>query len=220
MRAMESHAHVPKMGKTLGHWLLEGLFIVISVALGFVVTQVREERQNHALATRVLNAIEAEVRYNLAALEPFIDIQGKWIDAMQKLGSTADRQTGFPVCPTSSTACGVFFATRPALGDVKTSFPIFRRAAWDTALSTGALRLVPYDLAAALAEIYQTQDLFKSNLDKIGVGSTDWFDAAAREPAVRKLYMAMIEVQYDERQLLLPLYRGYLRRVTATNDRD
>ena len=220
MRAMESHAHVPKMGKTLGHWLLEGLFIVISVALGFVVTQVREERQNHELATRVLKAIEAEVRYNLAALEPFIDIQGKWIEAMQQLGSTTDRQTGFPVCPTSSTACGVFFATRPDLGVLKTSFPIFRRAAWDTALSTGALRLVPYDLAAGLSEIYQTQDLFKTNLDKIGVGSTDWYEAAAREPAVRKLYMAMVEVQYDERQLLLPLYRDYLRRVTATNDRD
>jgi hypothetical protein len=27
---MEMHAHVPKMGRTLGHWLLEGFFIVIS----------------------------------------------------------------------------------------------------------------------------------------------------------------------------------------------
>jgi hypothetical protein len=37
-------------------------------------TQLREERQNHQLATRVLKGLEAEVRYNLAALEPFIDI--------------------------------------------------------------------------------------------------------------------------------------------------
>jgi hypothetical protein len=42
---MELHAHVPKIGKTSGHWLLEGVFIVISVALGFWVAQVREERQ-------------------------------------------------------------------------------------------------------------------------------------------------------------------------------
>src|SRR2546430_12043708 len=34
MRGMEMHAHVPQMGKTLGHWLLEGVFIVISIALG------------------------------------------------------------------------------------------------------------------------------------------------------------------------------------------
>ena len=45
---MEMHAHVPKIGKTIGHWLLEGLFIVMSVALGFWVTQVREERQRTA----------------------------------------------------------------------------------------------------------------------------------------------------------------------------
>jgi hypothetical protein len=207
---MEMHAHVPTIGKTVSHWLLEGLFIVISVALGFWVTQIREERQSHELAARVLKGLDAEVQYNLVTLEPFIDIQKKWIDAMGKLGSATDRQTGFPVCPTSSTACGVFFATRPDLGDIKTSFPIFRRAAWDTALSTGALRLVDYDLAAGLSEIYQMQELFRGNLDKVGLSSTDWFDPASREAAVRKLYMAMVEVQYDERQLLLPLYRKYL----------
>jgi hypothetical protein len=212
---MEMHAHVPKIGKTLGHWLLEGLFIVISVALGFWVTQVREERQSRELAARVLKGLEAEVQHNLATLTPFIDIQQKWLDAMAKLGSATDRQTGFPVCPTSSTACGVFFATRPDLGDIKTSFPLFRRAAWDTALSTGALRLVDYDLAAGLSEIYQMQELFRSNLENVGPSSTDWFDPAAREAAVRKQYMAMIELQYDERQLLLPLYRKYLPVIAA-----
>ena len=54
---MEIHAHVPKIGQTLGHWLLEGSFIVISVALGFWVTQVREERQSHELAARVLKSL-------------------------------------------------------------------------------------------------------------------------------------------------------------------
>jgi hypothetical protein len=212
---MEIHAHVPKIGQTLGHWLLEGLFIAISVALGFWLTQVREERQNHELAARVLKGLELEVQYNLVTLEPFMDIQQKWLDAMEKLGATTDRQTGFPVCPTSSTACGVFFATRPNLGEIKTSFPIFRRAAWDTALSTGALRLVDYDLAAGLSEIYQMQDIFKSNLDQVGLSSTAWFDPAAREAAVRKQYMAMVELLYDERQLLLPLYRKYLPLITA-----
>jgi hypothetical protein len=214
------HAHLPKIGKTLGHWLLEGLLIVISVALGFWVTQMREERQNHELATRVLKGLETEVQYNLAVLEPFADIQEQWIDAMGKLGAATDRQTGSPVCPTSSTACGVFFATRPELGSLKTSFPAFRRAAWDTALSTGALRLVAYDLAAGLAEIYQTQDLFKANLDKVGVSSTDWFDPAAHEPAVRKLYMAMVELQYDGRQLLQPLYRKFLPLIAAAKGHE
>ncbi len=217
---MEMHAHVPHVGKTLGHWLLEGLFIVISVALGFWVTHLREERKNHELASRVLHGVEVEVQYNLTALEPFIDIQQKWLDAMGKLGAVTDRQSGFPVCPTSSTACGVFFATRPDLGNAKSSFPLFRRAAWDTALSTGALRLLDYDLAAGLSEIYQTQELYRHNLDAIGVSSTDRFDPAAREAAVRKLYMAMVEVQYDERQLLRPLYRKHLALIAAAIGRN
>jgi hypothetical protein len=36
---VEIHAHVPKIGKSAGHWLLEGLFIAISVLLGFGVAQ-------------------------------------------------------------------------------------------------------------------------------------------------------------------------------------
>jgi hypothetical protein len=214
---MEMHAHVPKMGRTLGHWLLEGFFIVISVALGFWVTQHREERQNRELAARVLKGLEAEVQYNLSILGPFADIQDRWVEAMAKLGDAKDRQTGFPVCPTSSTACGVFFATRPDLGSLKSSFPLFRRAAWDTALSTGALRLLDYDMVAGLSEIYQMQDLYRSNLEKIGISSTDWFDAGAREAAVHKLYMGMIEIQWDERELLLPLYRKYLPLIAAAN---
>jgi hypothetical protein len=212
---MEMHAHVPKMGRTLGHWLLEGLFIVISVALGFWVTQVREERQNRELAARVLQGLEAEVQYNLSTLEPFADVQDRWLESIATLGDTRDRRTGFPVCPTSSTACGVFFATRPDLGSLKTSFPLFRRAAWDTAVSTGSLRLLDYDLVSALSEIYQMQDMFRGNMDKVGVGSSDWFDPGARDAAVRKLYMAMVELQYDERQLLLPLYRKYLPMISA-----
>jgi hypothetical protein len=207
---MEMHAHVPKPGRTLRHWLLEGLFIVVSVALGFWVTQVREERQNRELAARVLKGLEAEVQYNLSTLEPFADIQEKWIEAMAKLGDAKDRRTDFPVCPTSSTACGVFFATRPDLGAVKSSFPLFRRAAWDTAVSTGALRLLDYELVAAVSEIYQMQDLFRGNMNNVGISSTDWYDPTARDAAVRKLYMGMVELQYDERQLLLPLYRKYL----------
>jgi hypothetical protein len=35
------------------------------------------------------------------------------------------------------------------------------------------------------------------------------------EAAVRKLYMGMVEVQYDERQLLLPLYRKFLPIIAA-----
>jgi hypothetical protein len=212
---MEMHAHVPKVGRTLSHWLLEGVFIVLSIALGFGVTQLREEHQNRELAARVLKGIEAEMQSNLSLLEPFADVQDKWIDAMAKLGDATDRPSGFPVCPTTSTACGVYFATRPDLGTLKSSFPSFQRAAWDTALSTGALRLLDYDLVAALSGVYQRQEQFRKDVDNVGVSSTDWYDSRARDAAVRRLYMAMVELQFDERQGLLPLYRKYVPLVSA-----
>jgi len=59
------------------------------------------------------------------------------------------------------------------------------------------------------------QELFRSHLENVGPSSTDWFDPAAREAAVRKQYMAMVELQYDERQLLLPLYRKYQPLIAA-----
>ena len=70
------------------------------------------DKARHELAARVLRGLEAEVRHNLATLEPFIEIQTKWLDAMAKLGTATDRQTDFPVCPTSSTACASVAPTR------------------------------------------------------------------------------------------------------------
>ena len=49
MCAMEIHAHVPKPGNTVLHWLVEGLFIVISVLLAFGVAQFRESRAEREL---------------------------------------------------------------------------------------------------------------------------------------------------------------------------
>ena len=134
---------------------------------------------------------------------------------MSTMGTVTDRKVDFGICPSTATACGVFFASRPALGNLRTNMPTFRRAAWDTALSTGALRLIDYDLVAGLSEIYQMQDLYKVNLEKVGVGSSDWFDPRSRDAALRKTTMAMVEIEYDERALVLPLYKKYLPLLTA-----
>lgn len=212
---MEMHAHVPKLGHTLSHWLLEGLFITVSVLLGFWVNQTREDHQNRELATRVLKGLEAEIKENLTAVEPFIDLHQKWIKSISTMDAVTDQKIPFGICPTTATACGVFFASRPPLGKLRTTVPTFRRAAWDTALSTGALRLIDYDLAAGLSEIYQMQDLFKANQEKIGVGSSDWYDPKSRDAALRKTALALLELEYDERELILPRYKKYLPQIAA-----
>ena len=71
IRAVDVEVHMPKIGKTAVHWLLEGFFIVVSVGLGFGVAQYRESLANHELAVRVKNP-QVEVRarrWYLAAKE-------------------------------------------------------------------------------------------------------------------------------------------------------
>ena len=141
---MEIHAHVPKIGKTPAHWLLEGLFIVVSVGLAFGVAEFRVSRANHELAARVLKSLQVEVEHNLAILEPLVPIHSKWVEALAKADTSKSTQAGLDV----------WFATRPTLpADAKSPFPFLRRSAWDAALSGGALRLIDYDVAASLSDI-------------------------------------------------------------------
>jgi len=205
--AMETHAHVPKRGSTLKHWVIEGVFIALSVGLGFWVSGIRERNQNKELVERVLRAVDDELAYNLTQIEPSLAFEKKWIANLEAAGLSKDLKSGYGACPTSATACGLFFATRPPRGSSRSNFPILRSAAWQTAAATGALRLMDTQLVAGLSELYQMQELYKSNIDKVGVGSTDWFDPAFHEPAVRKLYLALDELYYDESEILLPLYK-------------
>src|SRR5690349_13629599 len=118
---MEMHAHVPKPGHTLSHWLLEGVFISVSVLLGFWVNQVCEEHQNHELAVRVLKGLEAEVQDNLNTIQPFIELHQKWIKTLSTMGEVRDLKINFVICPSTDTACGTFFAARPPLGQLRTN---------------------------------------------------------------------------------------------------
>jgi hypothetical protein len=208
---VELHAHVPKLGKTTTHWLLEGVFIVISVMLGFGVAQYRESRANRELAARVLKGIQEEVEHNLAALEPFVPIHKTWMDKLDKIDPSDNSKTGLDV----------FFATRPQLPpDAKSSFAFLRRSAWDTAVSGGTLRLIDYDLAAALSEIYLTQEIAQGNVGRLVNGpfsSATTFDPASKAASVRLLWLTMADIESSE-EGLVELYKKHLPAIRAAAD--
>jgi hypothetical protein len=210
---VELHGHVPKIGKTPAHWLLEGLFILVSVGLAFGVAEFREHRANHELTARVLKSLQSEVEHNVAILEPENAAHRKWVDALAKADSSKSGQTGLEV----------FFATRPDLpADFKTAFPPLRRGAWDAALSTGALRLIDYDLVAALSDIYQMQEMVSGAVRAMstgGLSSTAAFDPSSQVVSVRQLWLAMTEIEGTER-LLLDLYRQHLPAIRAASNAE
>jgi hypothetical protein len=191
---VEFHAHVPKFGKTATHWLLEGFFIVTSVFLGFGVAQSREARADRELAARALGSLTAEVEHNLATLEPQVEFHRRWLEGLSHALATDTR----------GTARDAFIATWPNLDrkNPKPPFSFLRRGAWDAALSTGALRLFDYDIAAGLSEIYQWQEGLDTASRQMPYSTYTFFDPAARRPALTQTAFAMEAVLYTEIELV------------------
>lgn len=143
--------------------------------------------------------IRVEVEYNRAALAPFIPIHRAWQEALEK----EDPSSG------TGSAIDVLFATRPTLPpEFRTNVPLLRRAAWDTALSTGALRLVDYDLAAGLSEIYGMQDYAGATFPKL-FSDPSFFDPAGRSATLRLAQTTMRELVFAE-DTLVALYDQHL----------
>jgi hypothetical protein len=197
----------PAIARKPVHWLLEGVFIVVSVVLGFSLTEFGEYRNERELATRMTVSIRREVEYNQATLKPFIPIHRAW----QKALETESPSNG------TGSAIDVLFATRPQLPpEIRTNVPFLRRAAWDTALSTGALRLIDYDLAAGLSELYGMQDYTSATFPKL-FSDPSFFDPSGRSGTIRLTQTTMQELLWSE-ETLAALYDKYLPALRARAD--
>jgi hypothetical protein len=198
----------PRGSRSLPSWLLEGVFIVVSVALGFAVAQFGEYRSNRELAARALKSLQAEIEHNRALLEPLVPIHRSWVQALDKADTSNASQSGLDL----------FFALRPKLpAGTRSPFAFLRRSAWDAALSGGALRLIDYDVVADLSEIYRVQEIATDNVDRLAKGplsSAATFDPAQRVASVRLLWMTLLDIQSAE-TILLDLYRQHLPTIRA-----
>ena len=185
------------------HWLIEGLFIVVSVALGFGVAQYGEYRSNQELRSNALEGLRTEIEHNLTLLEPMVPIHDTWVKALDKTRQSKSGEAGIDV----------FFDTRPLLPPGSPSpFPFLRRSAWDAALSSGALRLFDYSVTEALSEIYRVQEIATDNVQRLANGpiaSVDVFDPGRRDVSVRLLWLTLADIQSAE-AILLERYRRHL----------
>lgn len=196
------------------HWLLEGAFIVLSVGLAFGVAEFRERHANSELAARILRSLQAEVEHNLAEVEPFLPFHLQWMAALEKAAGSSD---------SGQTGIDVYLGVRPPYprpGAVEYPTEV-RRGAWDGALTTGALRLLDYDVVAALSEIYQVQNFYGDQIERVvnAATSTTAFEPGSRRVSVRQLALDMNTLTFAEK-LLLDLYKKHLpavRRAAAAH---
>jgi hypothetical protein len=133
---------VEREALSIGKAVFESALIVVSVVLGFVISEWGTHAKERELAANVRRNIAIEVADNLKAIEPQV--------ARHKAAlALLDRVKPDP----SEPAIQIFFDN--LLGDLGEPM---KRAAWDAAVSSGALRLLDQGLVARYSQIYVDQE--------------------------------------------------------------
>jgi hypothetical protein len=183
--------------------LLEGALIVLSVLLGFALNEWQTKRSEHTLTHSVLADFRREIEANLAVVQR---VHSKHRALAERLAAAATVTHG------DSTAFDVFASLMPPDG---LELAPLREAAWETAASTGALRLLDYDTAALLSETYLTQRASSDRtIDRISdrLLSAENFDPRAQTIMLRTEHMLFVELSGQE-SYLIEVYRKALRKL-------
>jgi hypothetical protein len=183
--------------------VLESALIVGSVLLGFALNEWRVQRADRALAASVLAGFRQEIEANLALLEKFQPQHARFAAAIAALD---------PAAVAGRTAMDVALSVRTDDGTVLMA-PA--EAAWQTAVSTGALRLLDYETAAMLSRIYLSQrDYVGSTATRLTdlVFDARMFDAGEAVRSLR-LAMALLTELAAQEASLMGEYRAALRHI-------
>ncbi|MFL5539830.1 MAG: hypothetical protein ACJ8J0_12595 [Longimicrobiaceae bacterium] len=189
--------------------LLEAALIVLSVLLGFAANEWQQTRSERALAQNVLDNFRRELQANLATVQR---IYPRHRAFTERLGEAAASAHG------DSTAFEVFAARMPADG---LELAPLQEAAWETASSTGALRLLDYPTAALLSETYLIQRASTARtIERISDRflSPGNFDPAAQRTMLRSQHMLFVELSGQE-SYLVEVYRKALARLPRQTSR-
>lgn len=190
----------------MSRFVAEAILILLSVAIGFAAAEFGDYREERRLSAFVRRNVVAEVEANAAVLEALLPKHRQWQTALAADNGNAP----------GTAAYEVMFALRP--GDVPIGLPL-KRAAWSTAVSTGALRLLDYEVAEALSEIYAYQDIMTENHNRLvssSFYSAQTFDPATRPQAIRLLWGVMAEISGNE-ETLLAMYHKHLPLLRAAS---
>lgn len=190
------HTPAPKL-------LLEAALIVLSVLLGFAANAWQQRRSERELTRTVLANFRREIEANLATVRR---IHPKHRALALRLDSAA--RAPYP----DSAAWDVFVARMP--GDGLDLSPL-QEAAWETASSTGALRLLDYETASVLSSTYLAQRTsLGRTIDRISerLLSPESFDRRSRETMLKSSHMLFVELSGQE-TYLVEVYEKALRQL-------
>jgi hypothetical protein len=177
----------------------EALLIVLSVLLGFGVSEWRQASADDALAERVRANLLTEVEYNLAQMETVLPQHERLLTMVANADLSDSQKSGWDVLIAQITQAGGGLVP-----------PSLRQGAWDAAVSTGALRLLDYELVAELSGIYNLQDVVDSRFTTMAIGyEPDTFRPGMQSETVQAYRWMAQEVVNTESELR-DLYVAYL----------
>ncbi|MDQ3170459.1 MAG: hypothetical protein M3Q55_10015 [Acidobacteriota bacterium] len=183
--------------------LFESALIVASVALGFIVTEWRERAADRELSRRILTTVIAEVSSNRERLAEQIAHHREMIATFERLPAAPPELSGWD-------------AIAGNLKSGTNALPL-RRAAWDAAVSSGALRVIDYDIAARLSDIYTFQDAGYGRA-AAGFGEAlfvpETFTPGRAADAVR-MFRVLVSELVGQETYMLEMYDRYLPALRA-----
>lgn len=191
--------------------LFESVLIVLSVLLGFALSAWGERRADKRTVEAAIENFRVEIEANLRELQR---VQPKHEQFAERLADVVDEMAA----NNRTTAFDVFVENMPE-GGLDT--PPLKEAAWETAMSTGALSLLEYKLAATLSETYLVQ---RSTLAPTLSLLRDRFAAPANyEPAQREAMLRVHQIVLTElagqEAYLIDIYRNALAQLDG-QDRE
>lgn len=195
-----------KVARTFsGDWLpriiVESLLIVVSILVALAVSEYERNREDAELATQALAAFEQEIRQNKARLE---DV-GPYRRGLRDVIVQMDRQGSLESSDEFQSTIGLE-ALRPAF---------LTSTVWETALTTGALPHIDFDLVNALSLTYSLQarlELFsRTGMPELARGV--WVPPEDMPGAIREVTVYLGELSRSESELLAA-YEEVLRILT------
>lgn len=140
-------------------WILratfESMLIIVSIVAALAVDEWRQGRQNQELATQSLAVFEREIRQNMARLDDVAPYHAGMRDVVARMA--AEEAAGADL--------------RSIMEGLEPT--VLLNTAWETALATGALTYMDFEVVSALSLTYSLQRRFaeesRSHLPDISV---------------------------------------------------
>ena len=166
--------------------LVESVFVVASILLALAVDEWAENRDFAQLADQSLGIFEQEIAQNRNRIEDGLPYHGGIRDLLGQM-----RLTPPPVVDLRSIMEGF----EP---------PVLLSTAWETALATGALTHMDFEVVRALSLTYSIQEGFtsRSRSDRPRFGSMEGLSEAGVAEQVEDAYDYVAAITRDEAELL------------------